>query len=111
MKNTDDIILQVKSEIRALQDFLARLESYGAQPANAQKARKHHGGKSGALVSHCVEVISTAGKRVRIDELFKSILDAGLEVGGVDEKSNLAGYLSRDPRVNYVKPDGWGLVE
>ena len=109
MKTTDDLILQVKSEIRVLQDFLSRLESYSAQSSSVPKARKHPGGKSGALASHCIGVISTAGKRVRIDELLKSILDAGLEVGGVDEKSNLAGYLSRDPRVNYVKPDGWGL--
>jgi len=40
------------------------------------------------------------------------VLAAGLTLGGTDQKSNLAGYLSRDPRVvSRGRSVGWDLIE
>ena len=46
-----------------------------------------------------------------MNELFPKVIADGIEIGGTDEKSVLAGYLSRDERVYFERGVGWGIVE
>jgi hypothetical protein len=111
---------KAEAEIADLQAFMRKLEHYvGPASASSELARfvpsspkrVAAGGKSRELVDVAIERIQLAGgRRVPIAYLMQHIIERGMEIGGKDEKSNLAGYLSRDPRVDYVKPDGWGLT-
>jgi hypothetical protein len=62
-------------------------------------------------VDSAIEAIETAGHPVMIGDLLDAVLAAGHVLGGADQKSNLAGYLSRDPRVlSLGRSVGWDLV-
>lgn len=115
-----DKLVRAEAEIADLQAFLRKLEHYVGPIATSSAPRARlvadipkriaGGGKSRELVDAAIERIQQSGGRVPISDLMKHIIDRGMEIGGKDEKSNLAGYLSRDPRVNYIKPDGWGFA-
>jgi hypothetical protein len=56
--------------------------------------------------------IAQAGRPLTIGELVDVCVGQGLKIGGRDLKSNLAGYLSRDPRVESLgRGVGWAIVE
>ena len=41
----------------------------------------------------------------KLNDLFWAVLDSGLQVGGLDEKCVLSGYLSRSKFLNYRRAD------
>ena len=112
---------RAESEIADLHAFLRKLEHYvGPVAASADRNEQHAGrdrerristgGKSRELVDIAINKIRKADQRVPIADLFAAILERGMTIGGKDEKSNLAGYLSRDPRVDYERGVGWGIA-
>jgi len=114
-------LVRAEAEISDLQAFLRKLEHYvgpvgetvSRSDNTARRVRILHvpsGGKSRELVDIAIDKISEVGGRVPITDLFNAILERGMKIGGKDEKSNLAGYLSRDPRVDYERGIGWGIV-
>ena len=113
--NARDKLARADSEINDLRAFLRKLEHYaspvdaGEQSRGARRPRGS-GGKAKLLSDFCISEIRKVGKRVEIADLFGALRVAGMEIGGRDEKSNLAGYLSRDKRVNYVRGEGWGIT-
>jgi hypothetical protein len=100
--------------------FLKRFEFYAVRGGAAsavvtrsdggERLPAREGSKSRRLVDECIKIIEAAGAKVDINDLLNGVLAAGLEIGGRDEKSNLAGYLSRDARVTYTRGEGWALV-
>lgn len=115
-----DKLARAESEISDLEAFLRKLDHYSSPAVTGstsrtfehgpRRTRQRVGGKSKALVNVAIDIIRDAGTRVPIVDLFDGILARGLDIGGADEKSNLAGYLSRDPRVDYERNVGWGIV-
>lgn len=114
-------LVRAEAEIGDLQAFLRKLEHYvgpvgeaaSRSDSAARRSRIPHvagGGKSRDLVDVAIDKIREVGARVPITDLFNAILERGMKIGGKDEKSNLAGYLSRDPRVDYERGIGWGIV-
>lgn len=99
-------------EIAEIRAFIRKLNLYiYPQTEKGDRMRRGTGGKARLLSNYCLAKIREAGRRVPISDLFAAILDEGLDVGGRDEKSVLAGYLSRDPRINYKRDEGWGENE
>ncbi|WP_423605667.1 hypothetical protein [Sphingomonas sp. MS122] len=63
------------------------------------------------MVDVAIAAIEEAGKPVPIGDLLDAVLAAGFTLGGADQKSNLAGYLSRDPRVaSRGRNVGWDII-
>jgi hypothetical protein len=105
---------RAEAEINDLRAFLRKLEHYAVPMESAQirtRALRGSGGKAKRIADFCIEIIQTAGRRVEMGDLFPAVLEAGIEIGGTDEKSVLAGYLSRDKRLNFVRREGWGIAE
>lgn len=114
-----------EAEISDLTAFLRTLDRYagplenGGENTNKSEHRRnesrgigHPGSRGRALVDAAIEAIRTAGKPLPIGALLDAVLAAGHTLGGSDQKSNLAGYLSRDPRVaSRGRSVGWDLVE
>lgn len=106
-------LTEAKAEITDLEAFLRTLERYAVRPSIAKQieARIEHvenmgrkwssqpGTMARTLVDACMKRIIEVGEPQTIGDLLSYLLDIGLTVGGTDQKSNLAGYLSRDPRV------------
>lgn len=67
------------------------------------------GTKSAALVDAAIAAIERAARPLLIAELVNATRDAGLVIGGKNDSGNLAGYLSRDPRVSFHRNVGWWL--
>lgn len=116
-----DQLLAAESEASDLQAFLRTLERYTKAAPDGETA-EHAGNtlrtpaKAGTrardLVDTCIVAIKDAGHPLKIGDLTDIVLAAGLTLGGQDQKSNLAGYLSRDPRVvTRGRSIGWDLVE
>lgn len=107
-------LARAEAEISDLGAFLRKLEHY-AVPVGSNYARtrapRGSGGKAKRIADFCIGIIQNAAKRVEMNELFPAVLEAGIEIGGTDEKSVLAGYLSRDKRLNFVRGEGWGIIE
>ena len=111
-----DKLTRAETEINDLRAFLRKLEHYAAPvtPMDATRATRSprgSGGKGKRIVDFCIGIIRDAGRRVEISTLFPRVLEEGIEIGGTDEKSVLAGYLSRDNRVDFLRGEGWGIVE
>ena len=114
--NARDKLARAEAEINDLRAFLRKLEHYGSPVEEALHARpsrspRGSGGKARQLADFCIEEIRKAERRVLIADLFNAAIAAGIEIGGRDEKSNLAGYLSRDKRINFAHGEGWGIIE
>lgn len=108
-------LARAENEINDLRAFLRKLEHY-AGPIEATerprtRRRRGSGGKARQLADFCINEIHNAGMRVPIADLFAAAIAAGMEIGGRDEKSNLAGYLSRDKRIDFAHGQGWGIIE
>ncbi len=59
-----------------------------------------------------IEAIRTAGQPLPIGDLLDAVIAQGFKFGGQDHKSNLAGYLSRDPRVvSRGRGVGWDIAD
>jgi hypothetical protein len=109
-----DKLARAETEINELQAFLRKFELYATPLANVpvrQRAPRGSGGKAKRIADFCIQIIQSAGRRIEMNELFPAVLGAGMEIGGTDEKSVLAGYLSRDKRMNFVRGEGWGVIE
>lgn len=116
LQNAERDVAEISAFLRLFDHYAGPVRQDEAErpkrPYGGVRAPAREGAKSRRLVDESLNVIDAAkGRRVDIRELLNSILEAGLEIGGRDEKSNLAGYLSRDERVNYVRGEGWGRVK
>ncbi|QXQ07446.1 hypothetical protein KX816_05315 [Sphingosinicellaceae bacterium] len=115
---------QAEREAMELASFLATFARYAGgsavQPVAqneveqvGKKKRKwssQPGTMARTLVDECIAIIHRAGHPVQIGDLLDGVMAAGLTVGGADQKSNLAGYLSRDPRTSSVGKRGGGWI-
>lgn len=121
---------KAQSRVGKLRDDLARAEDQVQQMASVvswlrkqaglpdtdpnQTTRAHPktrpNSKSGELVEICIAAIKSMGRRLSIQELETAIIVEGREIGGANPRTNLAGYLSRDDRIEYQQGRGWGLV-
>lgn len=113
-----------EAEVSDLQAFLRTLERYASPVRSGEEIgnSKEHGEnkvsviarpgtRARGLVDASIEAITSAGKPLKIGDLLDAVLAAGHVLGGSDQKSNLAGYLSRDPRVHSLgRSVGWDLV-
>ena len=114
-----------EAEVVELKGFLRRFERYapmlalGGKPVSINEHVENNrrnelalGSRGRELVDTAIEAIKSAGRPMKIGELLDVVLEAGMKLGGSDQKSNLAGYLSRDPRVHSLgRSIGWDLVK
>lgn len=118
-------LASAEAQVAELTMFLRTLERYvgpgltAAAPIASGEHDKNQKGRvvpargtaSRILVDACMEVIREAGRPLTIGELVDACMAQGLKIGGTDLKSNLAGYLSRDPRVRSLGRNiGWVIV-
>lgn len=115
---------ECEREAADLQAFLRTFERYAA-PAGAgggltqgsehgsnKRAVAQVGSRARQLVDVSIATIRRKGAPVKIGDLLDAVLAEGLTLGGSDQKSNLAGYLSRDPRVaSRGRSVGWDIVD
>ena len=111
-----------RSEMADLEGFVRTFERYSTrvdEPDRGEERRKNKvsvlsepGTQARTLVDTCIVAIKERGAPMKIGDLLDVVLRAGLTLGGKDQKSNLAGYLSRDPRVHSLgRSVGWDVVE
>lgn len=111
-----DKLARSEAEINDIRAFLRKFEHY-ATPTDTKisvpvaRSPRGSGGKARRIASHCIELIQKSGRKMPMNELFPRVIADGIEIGGTDEKSVLAGYLSRDERVYFERGVGWGIVE
>ena len=72
---------------------------YGALP--------RPGSKTANLVEAVLDAIDKAGHPLAIKDLVSAVHARDLTIGGANEAANLAGYLSRDKRIQYARGIGW----
>lgn len=116
MQNYQEKLTKATQERNDLSAFLRKLEHYAVPTVLTEgvvrtRSIRGSGGKARRIVSHCIDLIQKAGREMPMNELFPKVIADGIEIGGTDEKSVLAGYLSRDERVYFKRPVGWGIVE
>lgn len=115
-------LAEAKAEMADLEGFVRTFERYSGKadaPAAETERRKNkdrgvpeRGTQARMLVDTCIDAIHDKGSPMKIGDLLDVVLDKGLTLGGKDQKSNLAGYLSRDPRVeSRGRSIGWDIVE
>src|SRR5690349_13587656 len=112
-----------EAEAADLQAFLRTLERYASpmdtgrtsgtdseHGKNQARALSKPGSRARELVDTAMQAIREAGRPLPIGDLLDAVLEAGFTLGGSDQKSNLAGYLSRDPRVaSRGRNIGWAI--
>lgn len=118
-------IASARAELADLEGFVRTFERYAspvqgsvprestAEPRrNKDRGVPVEGSQARRLVDRCILAITANGRAMKIGELLDVALASGLEIGGRDQKSNLAGYLSRDPRVySRGRSVGWDIVK
>ena len=118
------LLAEAEAEASDLAAFLRTLEKYATPIPNSEGIRramdhdKNTARTSATTVSRgtrmadvAIATIKEVGKPVPIGKLLDAVLAAGFTLGGADQKSNLAGYLSRDPRVeSRGRNIGWDVV-
>ena len=118
-QRAQESLAKAESEASDLRAFIRTYQRYMGEPSAAltsehdvndrQPARV--GSRARDLVDAAIAAINQAGKPQPIGSLLDAVLAAGHVVGGTDQKSNLAGYLSRDPRVeSRGRSIGWDIV-
>lgn len=119
------ILAAAEMEVADLQAFLRTLARYSnASPGKTKGGSdSEHGQNSGRavpavgsrardLVDTAIAAIRAARRPLLIGDLLDAVNAAGFTLGGSDHKSNLAGYLSRDPRVeSRGRNVGWVVLE
>lgn len=120
-----ETLAQAEAEVSDLDAFLRTLRRYVAPAESADDNiidREHRrnnvrtvpaaGSRARELVDAAISAIRKAGKPLMIGDLLDAVNAAGFTLGGSDHKSNLAGYLSRDPRVeSRGRNVGWVVLE
>lgn len=111
---------KAEAEVTEIQAFLKTFERYapmlvggGEQEhrRNVNSSLAAPGSRGRELVDASIEAINAAGRPLKIGALLDAVLAAGHTLGGADQKSNLAGYLSRDPRIHSLgRSVGWDLI-
>lgn len=124
---------KAQSEVADLEAFLRTLERY-TTPSSASglsdiadpvthligKAAENTTGRTPSrpgtmarqLADACIEAIKNNYGPMKIGDLLDVVLSQGFVVGGQDQKSNLAGTLSRDPRLfSHGRTLGWDIIE
>lgn len=120
--DTEQQLTRARAELADLEGFVRTFERYSLRVDGPREARERgknkdrgvaaRGTQARQLVDTCIDAIREAGHPVRIGDLLETVLATGLTLGGNDQKSNLAGYLSRDPRVHSLgRFVGWDIVE
>lgn len=115
-----EALAKAEAEAADLQAFIRTYQRYVSEPSPST-AREHGvnarqpakaGSRARELVDAAIDAIKAAGKPLPISDLLYAVMAAGHTVGGADQKSNLAGYLSRDPRiVSRGRAIGWDIEE
>lgn len=100
------------AQLKAVVEWLsAQMGQEDDQPAVA-KTRPKEGSHSAKLISAAIWSLEAKGAPMSISELATSIEGMGLEIGGTKTNATLAGYLSRDDRVEYRRElSGWVLTD
>lgn len=115
-----EALAKAEAEASDLKAFIRTFQRYVDAPANSQDAEHSAnvrsvakvGSRARELVDATIEAIKEAGRPLPIGDALDAVLAKGHVVGGTDQKSNLAGYLSRDPRVvSRGRSVGWDIVE
>lgn len=114
-------LVQARAELADLEGFVRTFERYSVrvEPNRSVERRRNKdrgisepGTQGRKLVDMCIEAIRRNGGPMRIGDLLDVVLAAGMTLGGSDQKSNLAGYLSRDPRTQSLgRSVGWDIVK
>ena len=115
-------LASARMEMADLEGFVRTFERYSDKvdvPASSAERRRNKewgvpelGTQARKLVDTCIEAIREKGVPIKIGDLLDIVLEKGLTLGGRDQKSNLAGYLSRDPRVeSRGRSIGWDIIE
>lgn len=112
---------KAEAEVADLEAFLRMMDRYahtdasrGAATSPGVTVRTTHQGGSRAkeLVDAAIDAIRTTGQPMPIGDLLDAVIAQGFKFGGQDHKSNLAGYLSRDPRVvSRGRGIGWDIAD
>ena len=102
-------IAELKTQLAKKIDEHNRLKSFLGSKKEV-RLKRGQGGKGRICANACIEIIIREGRRVPMNELFPELIANQIHIGGTDEKSVLAGYLSRDDRVDFVRGEGWGIV-
>lgn len=114
-----EALARAEKEVADLQAFIRTFERYtGASVSQAfgehsvnMGISQRTSGRAKEMVDVAIAAIEERGSPMLIGELLDAVLAAGHVIGGRDQKSNLAGYLSRDPRVRSVGRNiGWDVV-
>ena len=115
-----EALAKAEAEASDLKAFIRTFQRYVEAPLGEQ-ATEHSantrnvakvGSRARELVDAAIEAIREAGRPLPIGDALDAVLAKGHVVGGTDQKSNLAGYLSRDPRVvSRGRSVGWDIVE
>lgn len=95
-----------------LTNFLSVLTQYGGLPAvKLSTAAPSKGARESRQGTAAVEVISDRGAPMLVDPLADAIEQKGVEIGGgAKRNSYLASYLSKDPRLKFLRGKGWWVI-
>jgi hypothetical protein len=99
------------AEKQRLTNFLSVLAQYGDSPpakagATSSKSRFSKQGTA------AVEVITDHMEPLSIDALGDALQQMGVEIGGgAKRNAYLASYLSKDPRLEFIRGKGWWVLE
>lgn len=124
-------LAELQSEISDLQAFVRTFNRYATlilpPPVDQGRADSHsriehaentsksvlrEGTIGRTLVDTVIAYIRARGEPQPIGSLLDWVLSQNLTVGGADQRSNLAGYLSRDPRLKSLgRSVGWTVVD
>lgn len=115
-------LAEARAEMADLEGFVRTFERYSGKAdaptfsterhKNKDRGVPERGTQARMLVDACIDAIHENGAPMKIGALLEVVLANGLTLGGKDQKSNLAGYLSRDPRVeSRGRSIGWDIVK
>ena len=98
-----------KDRLAAFMEMAARYAANigPAMPEPEGKRLPKAGTQTAIVVDKAISLVMAARRPLSIAVLAEGVEGAGIKIGGKKPKVNLAGYLSRDPRINYIKDVGW----
>lgn len=95
-----------------LTNFLSVLAQYGDAPAATRGPSSIKGGRFSKQGTAAVEAITDRMAPMSIDALGDTIERMGVEIGGgAKRNAYLASYLSKDPRLEFIRGKGWWVPE
>lgn len=104
---------RAREEQVKLRGFIETLEKYlGISPAQGSSNKAlARGSRSRDIVDKAVELLFFNDRPLEIGNLADLIEIEGLSIAGQNRNATLAGYLSRDERVEFVRGAGWKLTQ